>query len=826
MKQEEITLQQIDELVSSLNLEDSTEEFTLLKVIRSFYEKDEDLRLKRSIKGGEIIPLVWPVEDTTSTAVKAHIKNKRKNLSALKSSLNTRFRELFWNNNNPERIGIGRFNTFHPLKETKYDQSKQLKTEVNYLKNLLQEVAPEELRSTLGSSTIDIQKKIINALATQKESGIEYDENIIMARDFQAENSREPLSLNDIESSQDVMQLQDQSLQLIEELEDQNKRVQKFQSDIESGKLSRAEGKGKISEVIKEKHETRKMVEELITSLNDVQGDADPEFMQAFEKMKGGLEGLLEEEGESAIEAAQELSEEEGVKAEEALEQANSIDTQDSAIFKDRVNIEKEFNGLKGTARKVLEEFIRINRLKNALREKAKTPPGLNDEEKKQLADCEKTLAALQSQSETILNNYIVVEQTSQGAIKEASKLSISALEKIVKQKELTKEVSGLLEKNEKIIEELTEGEENLTLFSKRFWKKIISYNPGGFKKEYRGLVRSYDQLEREISEKKQNIEALKAESEMREEESKGGLNDHHEQSLQEIEQKKLALAKAEKEEEELEEKRKSLKEKIEGEVEKIEGLEKGFHTLFQQSGVRDSKAFHVSSPGSDGLEDMVEVEGAFYIDKFPVTLEKYMKFVLETGYQTYAEKRGFAWVYSKNNYRVEVNAQGQQKIIKRVFKTVEGACWYNAEGEIGNIREMIAFFNYPVVQITYSDALEYAKWAGKRLPREEEWVLAAFGENMEKFPWGDLSDESKCNHNKSPFRTLSPVDTFEPNRYGAYDMVGNVWECCESEDPEKKVIVGGCWNMEIGEMGIGVKQSLTTLEYSNTVGFRCAKDK
>jgi len=56
--------------------------------------------------------------------------------------------------------------------------------------------------------------------------------------------------------------------------------------------------------------------------------------------------------------------------------------------------------------------------------------------------------------------------------------------------------------------------------------------------------------------------------------------------------------------------------------------------------------------------------------------------------------------------------------------------------------------------------------------------------------------------------------------------MVGNVWEWCESEDSEKKVIVGGCWNREIGAMGIGVRQLLAPLEYSNTVGFRCVKDK
>lgn len=824
MKKEDVTLKQIDELISRLNLEDSSEKFTLLKVIRSFYKKDEDLRLIKSIKAGKIIPLVWPLEDPTSKAVKAHTKNKRKELAELKASLNKQYREFFWSNQNPERIGIGHFNTFRPLRETKYDESKQLKTEISYLKNLLQEIAPEELKRIVGSSTIDIQKKIISALAIQKEKGMEYDENIIMSKDFQSERSEETLSLKDIENSQFVVQIQDQSSQLIEELEEQNKRMLAFQSDMETGKLSQEEGKKKISEVINEKYETKKAVGELVDSLKDLQGITDSEFVPVFEKMKEGLKGLMEEEGGSEIEASQGLLEG-GIKASEEFEKVEKIDTQDKVIFEDRENIEKEFNELKEKTGGMLGKFKQLHKLRNTLLEKAKTPSGLKDEEKEQLTDCQKRLEELQKEGEKLLDKYIVIEKTSQGAIKEASNLSISALEGFVKQKEIEQGVSGLVEKNEKIIGELTEGEESLTLYFKRFWKKMISYNPGGFKKSYRESVRRYDQLGRESSEKKRDIEGLKAEYEMLEE-KKRGSDLQYEQLPQEIEEKKLAIEKAEKENERLEEKRGSLKEKIHTEVEKINELEKGFHTLFQQRGIRDTKSFHIPSSKSAGLEDMVEIERAFYIDKYPVTLGKYMKFVLETGYQTYAEKKGFAWVYSRNSYRVEVNNQGQQKIIRRMFETVEGACWYNTEGKIGNIRKMLEYFHYPVVQITYFDALEYAKWVGKRLPREEEWLLAAFGKKREKYSWGGVPDESKCNHNKSSFRTLSSVDVFEPNYYGVYDIVGNVWEWCESEDSEKKVILGGCWNIEIEKMGIDAKQQLDPLEYSNTVGFRCVKDK
>jgi iron(II)-dependent oxidoreductase len=49
----------------------------------------------------------------------------------------------------------------------------------------------------------------------------------------------------------------------------------------------------------------------------------------------------------------------------------------------------------------------------------------------------------------------------------------------------------------------------------------------------------------------------------------------------------------------------------------------------------------------------------------------------------------------------------------------------------------------HPVVWVDLDDARAYARWAGKRLPREEEWQRAA---GNTRWPWGDRFDPSQCN--------------------------------------------------------------------------------
>ena len=193
-----------------------------------------------------------------------------------------------------------------------------------------------------------------------------------------------------------------------------------------------------------------------------------------------------------------------------------------------------------------------------------------------------------------------------------------------------------------------------------------------------------------------------------------------------------------------------------------------------------------------------------FAIDETPVTNAQFKKFLDISGYRPY----------------IAVN------FLKH---------WIG--GEIPEGKE-----EHPVVYVSLEDARAYAAWAGKRLPREEEWQLAAAGTEGNIYPWGNTLLQDVCNTNTDG--TTTPVKAFPKgvSVYGVWDMCGNTWELTESEYSNGRVrfciLKGGCCYHAIGSdwyfdggfqrADFAAKQLLVYpgIDRCSTIGFRCVVEK
>ena len=245
---------------------------------------------------------------------------------------------------------------------------------------------------------------------------------------------------------------------------------------------------------------------------------------------------------------------------------------------------------------------------------------------------------------------------------------------------------------------------------------------------------------------------------------------------------------------------------------------------------------------GWEGPQHEVEITKPFYMGVYPVTKGQFAQFVKDNGYQTEGEKDkqgGFG--YNAATHKIE----GRDPKYS----------WRNTGWEQTD--------DLPVVNVSWYDATAFCAWLSKKegktyeLPTSAEWEYACRAGTTTRFWCGDADESLKGNANISDaslkeqcpslgaavawddvYAFTSPVGRFKANRWGLYDMAGNVFQWCADgwyfpyqqgsiKDPKDnqsannwRAVRGGSWAGGPSACRSAYRNGYAPLGYSN-VGFR-----
>ena len=225
-----------------------------------------------------------------------------------------------------------------------------------------------------------------------------------------------------------------------------------------------------------------------------------------------------------------------------------------------------------------------------------------------------------------------------------------------------------------------------------------------------------------------------------------------------------------------------------------------------------------------------------FWIDRTPVTNGEYLEFMSDGGY-----RRSELWSEVGLSWLAESRAEAPK------YWWRENGSWLRRSMDRVTAPERDA----PVIHVCYHEADAFARWAGKRLPTEREWEVAASWDATHSvtrdYPWGDAEATARLANVDQLAFDVAPVDTFEANvsASGCYGMIGDVWEWTSTDfagypgfvafpyseysevffGTEYKVLRGGSWATRSGAIRNSFRNWDYPIRRQIFSGFRCARD-